>query len=271
MVNRESRKQYPIPDTRSTIHGFSMIELVSALAIFSIMALAMYIVFDRANQVWRHGEYKADQYQNVRSVLDQMSRELTACIIGTGGPASFTSNDPQKRPYLFSVNATQTISGQSYDRDQIYFVFPRTNTIYEAGYYINDKGNANGKDDVLKRAYTSGFGASGTDFDISATDQFGSNDDFAFRVTDLDFKFIYKDSSGNYQKADVWDTRFPYYAGGGSTTVTAIDDGQLPDWIEISIRVVDQETLDKNNGNPAKADRKEFKTLVPMNQRRFSR
>ncbi len=246
-----------------------MIELLSALAIFSIMGLALYIVFDRANQVWKHGEYKSDQYQNARLALDTMSRELTSCLIGTGGPTSFQDNT-NKRPYLWSLDNSQTISGQTYDRDEIYFTFVRANTIYEVGYSIDDQSNSNCKDDILRRAYTSGL-SSGTDFDIATTD-FGSNDDFAFKVTDLDIKFIYKDSSGNYQKANVWDTRMGYLTGGGTTTSgTTIDDGQLPDWIEISMRIVDQETLNKNNGNPAKADRKEFKTLIPMNQRRFSR
>lgn len=243
--------------------GFSLIELLAALAIFSIMALVLYIAFERTNQVWRHGEYKAQQYQNARTALDMISREMTAAIISTGGPTSFSNTN--KPPYFWTVDGT---GGTDYDQDQIYFVFPRLNAIYETGYYINDQtagsGNTTAADDVLVRAYTSD---SNSNFDISSTtSSFGSLDNVAFKVTDLNFNFIYK-SGSSYQTTTSWDTRMGFT--GQSTTASTIDDGKLPAFVEVSIRVVDSDILERFGATPSKTNRKEFRVMIPMGQRSF--
>ena len=114
------------------------------------------------------------------------------------------------------------------------------------------------------RGYTS---ESNTDFDVSSTGQFGSRDTLAFKVTDLNFNFIYKDSSGTYKTAPSWDTRMGFT--GQSTTAGTDDDGKLPDFIEISISVVNKDILEKYNGSPPQSERKEFKIMIPFNQRSF--
>lgn len=259
-----------------------MIELLSALAVFTIMALALYIVFDRANAVWRHGEYKVDQYQATRTALDMMSRELSSAIIATGGSGSIY------RPYLWSVDGTSgsfTNPNDNFDQDQIYFILSRNNALYEVGYYIDDQGTSSPSDDLLRRAYSS---ETTTDFDISSTwtsgnsacGSFGSCDDFAIKVTDLNFKFIYKVSDNQYSEVETletnrgWDTRMAYETGlPPLPTSSTTDDGLFPDFIEITLRVVDQAMIEKYNGSnppaPPKADRKEFKIMIPMNQRSF--
>ncbi|MBI1884501.1 MAG: hypothetical protein HYS08_09910 [Chlamydiae bacterium] len=241
-----------------------MIELLAAMSVFIIMAFALYVVFDRVNLVWKHGEYKADQYQNARNVLDMMARELTSAVIAVGGPNAF-SNNVYGPAYLWSVDGQ---GGSDYDQDQIFFIFARDNALREVGYYINDQttgvGNTTAADDVLMRAYTSD---TNTDFDITSTGtSFGSYDDTGFKITDLNFNFIYQ-NGGNYTRTDVWDSRMDYTSA--SSTSTTVDDGKLPDFIEISIRVVDQEILEKDGISPPQKDRKEFKIMVPMNQRSF--
>ena len=249
--------------------GFTLIELMSALAIFSILTLTLYIVFDRANKIWRHGEISTEQYENARTALDMMAREITSAIIATGGPTSFSSS-PIYRPYLWSVYGS---AAPDYDRDKIYFIFNRGNALYEVGYYIDEGDPSTAEDNTLKRAYTS---AANTDFDISSLDEFGPTEDVAFKITDLNFKFIYKNNEGIYQiiKDELeppnraWDTRMPYHTGltPGPTTSTD-DDGRLPDFIEISIRMFDKNTWEIHGGAPPKNYRKEFKVMIPMNQR----
>jgi prepilin-type N-terminal cleavage/methylation domain-containing protein len=240
--------------------GFTIVELLCAMGIFSIMALALYVVFDRANQVWEQGQFKSEQYQNARAALDMMSREISSAIIAVGGPNSFTTS-LYRPPYLVSTNGTTTISGTSYDRDDIRFVFPRMDALYQAGYFISDNSTAGTvSDDTLSRRFSS---SSSTNFDLAT---FGTPDKVAFRVTDLNFSFIFK-SGGNYQTATVWDSRMGYT--GVSTTVGTTDDGKLPEYIEITMKIADQQALQKYNGNVPDSERKIYKIMVPMNTRSF--
>lgn len=252
--------------------GFSLIELLSALAIFSILSVALYIVFDRANKIWVHGEFQSEQYENARTALDFMAREITSAIIATGGPTSFL-NPIYRRPYLWSVYGS---ASPDYDRDEIYFIFNRGSALYEVGYYIDEKDPSTAEDNVLKRAYTSPDNQSNKyDFDISDLSEFGTTEDVAFKITDLNFKFISKDASGFYQEIDEvegpnrgWDTRMPYHTGlSPGPTASDIDDGKLPDFIEISVRMYHKDTWEIHGGTPPKNARKEFKIIVPMNQR----
>jgi len=243
--------------------GFTIVELLCAMGIFSIMALALYVVFDRANQVWEQGQFKSDQYQNARTALDMMSREISSAIIAVGGPDSFTTS-LYRPPYLVSTNPTPTmIGGHTYDRDDIRFVFPRLNALYQAGYFISDNGTAaNVSDDTLNRLYLS---ESDTNFDLAS---FTTSDKVAFRVTDLNFTFIYKHSDGTYQSAAIWDSRMGY-TGTSTTAGTTEDDGKLPDYIEITMKIAGQEALQKYDGNVPDAERKVYKIMIPMNSRSF--
>jgi prepilin-type N-terminal cleavage/methylation domain-containing protein len=240
--------------------GFTIVELLCAMGIFSIMALALYVVFDRANQVWEQGQFKSEQYQNARAALDMMSREISSAIIAVGGPNSFTTS-LYRPPYLVATNGTTTISGTSYDRDDIRFVFPRMDALYQAGYFISDNSTAGTvSDDTLSRRFSS---SSSTNFDLAT---FGTPDKVAFRITDLNFSFIFK-SGGSYQTATVWDSRMGYT--GVSTTGATTDDGKLPEYIEITMKIADQQALQKYNGNVPDSERKIYKIMVPMNTRSF--
>jgi prepilin-type N-terminal cleavage/methylation domain-containing protein len=261
-------QQYKIKYIKSPL-GFTLIELMSALAIFSILTLSLYIVFDRANKIWRHGEISTEHHENARTALDMMAREITSAIIATGGPTSFAN--PIYRPYLWSVYGN---AAPDYDRDEIYFIFNRGNALYEVGYYIDEKDPSTDEDNVLKRAYSS---ETNTDFDISDIGEFSSTpEDVAFKITDLNFKFIYKSGPNTYTVVEdelespnrAWDTRMPHHTGlSPGPTASDIDDGKLPDFIEISVRMYDKDAWEIHEGTPPRDHRKEFKVMIPMNQR----
>jgi len=56
--------------------GLSLVELVIAMAIFLVILLGIYQVFDTSRMTYLSGERKVDVQQNVRTALDLMAREI---------------------------------------------------------------------------------------------------------------------------------------------------------------------------------------------------
>jgi len=56
--------------------GFTLIELIIAMLIFSIVAVAIYSTFSTGLIAWRKGEESSRSYQNARLILNKMALEL---------------------------------------------------------------------------------------------------------------------------------------------------------------------------------------------------
>lgn len=61
---------------RSRQQGFSLIELVIGMAIFLLVLLAVYQLFDTGSATYRSGQRKVDVQQNARVALDEAVRQL---------------------------------------------------------------------------------------------------------------------------------------------------------------------------------------------------
>jgi prepilin-type N-terminal cleavage/methylation domain-containing protein len=61
---------------RSRQRGFSLLELVIGMAIFLLVLLAVYQLFDTGSATYRSGQRKADVQQNARVALDEVVRQL---------------------------------------------------------------------------------------------------------------------------------------------------------------------------------------------------
>ena len=125
---------------------------------------------------------------------------------------------------------------------------------------------------MLVRAHSS---SSQTDFDIESSSDFSTQDTLAYRVTDLDISYVFWDSgTSQYQETGAWDSRTLSMCGNPCADPIVIasseDDGKLPLFAEITIRVVDQETLDRNNGFSPDIERKEFRTIVQFGQKSYA-
>ncbi len=64
--------------------GFTLIELLVSLAIFSVIALAVYSAFASGVGAWRSAQEFSSTYQTARLVLDDMAQELTNALTLTG-------------------------------------------------------------------------------------------------------------------------------------------------------------------------------------------
>ncbi len=66
--------------------GFTLIELLLSLAIFSIMAVAVYSAFASGIGVWRKAKEMSTTYQMARLVLEEVAEDLRNTVMITGSP-----------------------------------------------------------------------------------------------------------------------------------------------------------------------------------------
>ncbi len=72
---------------RLQCRGFTFIELIIALTIFSIIGLAIYSTFSSGLNIWRRGEDVSRLQQEGRWALDRIAKELRNAVIYNYGPA----------------------------------------------------------------------------------------------------------------------------------------------------------------------------------------
>lgn len=84
--------------------GFTFIELIIALTIFSVIALGIYSTFSTGLITWRRGESSGRLEQQARFILDKMAKELRNALIYNYGPdypqAKLFSGEKNKISFL---------------------------------------------------------------------------------------------------------------------------------------------------------------------------
>ncbi len=109
--------------------GFTLLELVVAMVIFSIVVSAAYALFDASRSVTTRAEFRSQLFQSARAALQAVEDDLrgavqtgtvfeTAFVTGFVGTSGGSEKEPQDRLEFFSVNRH---TGAAYD---IYKVTP---------------------------------------------------------------------------------------------------------------------------------------------------
>ena len=71
--------------------GLTLIEVLVVVAITSILAVSLYVVFKSGMDAWSGSEGRLDVFQNARVALDQISRELPGAFVGGGAKFNLTA------------------------------------------------------------------------------------------------------------------------------------------------------------------------------------
>src|ERR1017187_5655727 len=68
---------------RNTEGGFTLLELLAAMAILAVMVAMLFAAFSQASRAWLMAENRVETFTQARSALDLLSRELSQAIATT--------------------------------------------------------------------------------------------------------------------------------------------------------------------------------------------
>src|ERR1017187_5870806 len=66
---------------RNTEGGFTLLELLAAMAILAVMVGMLFAAFSQASRAWLLGESRVETFSQARAALDFMSKELSQAIV----------------------------------------------------------------------------------------------------------------------------------------------------------------------------------------------
>lgn len=209
--------------------GLTLIEIMIVVTILSIITAVLYAVFDTTTKCTRQGNAATEVFQNARSVLELMAREMAAAF------CSVTDD-------VYGMKFTGT--------SQVDFtcVF-RASAIYEVGYCLS------GNTVYRREAWPDGNGGSEMEKDNSMSlipsesgTTIGGNryQEIAFGVQTLDFRYMEAISSAGLDFTS------------GTKTFNSTSAVALPYAVRITITLDSEE---KTGGSPI-IDDKTFQTVV---------
>lgn len=88
--------------------AFTLIELLAAMAVLSIMMLMFANIFSSSGKAWTNGTRRAEQNMNGRAVLEYMGKEIGQSILNSSG-------------IVFQVNYRQTSDNMSMQTSYLYY------------------------------------------------------------------------------------------------------------------------------------------------------
>lgn len=93
--------------------GFSMIEVLVASTILTVIVMMLGMLFQSTGLAWRTGVQRADTFMQVRGFFGAIQRDLSAAIDARDLPATLTAGRQQQ----FSSSALKffTLSGKGFD------------------------------------------------------------------------------------------------------------------------------------------------------------
>lgn len=74
------------PKSRAWGAGFTLLELLVATTILSLMLLFLFSVFDQSTKAWQAGERKIDAFREARAALFMIRRDLRGVMVGEDTP-----------------------------------------------------------------------------------------------------------------------------------------------------------------------------------------
>lgn len=94
----------------SRVSAFTLIELMVAAAITSLLILGMTGIFDQAMKAWRLSSRRADSEREIRGTLSQIQRDLSGMVVNSNMPIAYN---------LSRITDTQINVGSSVFQRQI--------------------------------------------------------------------------------------------------------------------------------------------------------
>ena len=186
--------------------GVTLIEMLVALVILTLIVGSVYVAFDSGKQSWQVGNTLMQKYQNARGILDVMSREIATAMV-----------DAMENPFnIYCIGKANAFyfTGplKSIDVDNV----DVSDNLYRSGYWWKSSTNKGERPGVLVRGFE------------------GRNDDkLYYTFADLSNKPL----GVHVKSVDLW-----YYNGTSwaNTWNSGNEYNVLPKAIEIRLTVEDE-------------------------------
>jgi len=211
--------------------GFTLLEMLVAMTILSIMGAAIFTMFNQSTRTWQMADARNQQFSSARNALDMIGMELRQAIVApkAGGQYGAQFYGLKNGDNPFGRADADTASGQ------IYFVAP-TDTrdagaeqdLCVIGYWVKDDPASNVPGKQLMRYCLSDN--KGTDWSIFRPDSDnGTNQELGVNVKSLEFEFWVEGDTN-------WDTATDEWV---SDSGGAPQEGNLPQAVRITLVVED--------------------------------
>jgi len=112
-----------------SLSGFTLIELMIAVLMATLIVGALYGSFRAGLDSWEKGQFKSELCQNARIALEQMSREIRGAFIS------------QRNSYYKFVGEDNTYGGNDADILNFFSTSASLNRLCEIGYFIEKDPN----------------------------------------------------------------------------------------------------------------------------------
>ncbi|MFC2140457.1 prepilin-type N-terminal cleavage/methylation domain-containing protein [Candidatus Auribacterota bacterium] len=220
--------------------GFTLLEVLIALMVLSVIMVAIFTIFSQALNTWRKAAADMEKYGNARAFLDRISTELSGTTI-TSWDSIF---------FLGSIEGSGPIGTFN---DELFFVSNMTTSsntashLAEIGYWLDDD------DDKLYRYYRdTGLDFENLSYDLFTTSPLPADATIEVIAENIEKLFFSYWRTG----ATVWD--FPVTstlrtwdsrtnAAISATPADFYDDGKLPKAIKITLTIKDKYTQNDEN------------------------
>lgn len=91
-----------VPQSRSVQAGFSLLEMLLALTLFSVVMGLLFSVLQNSQKAWGHASSQLEQFEEARGAFETISRRLTDAVLNPYWGYEFPDGDTSKTPIGFS-------------------------------------------------------------------------------------------------------------------------------------------------------------------------
>lgn len=92
----------------SRLKGFTLVEILIALAILAMITASTFTIFRSASKSWQKGEARSERYQNARNAISKISTEISQAVINSNCLCKFIG-DKNKVSFVSFVSADSGI------------------------------------------------------------------------------------------------------------------------------------------------------------------
>ena len=123
---------------RACPRGFTLVELLVAMAILVTVSASTVLIFRSITRAWRTGELRSQQYQQARLLFDLFERELSSCV-----------SNPRYPLLGVPASGTSPLHDGMAVKDEVMFVgmLPGRTGLVERGYWVTADGDLMCHDD----------------------------------------------------------------------------------------------------------------------------